>query len=54
MLGKTEDKRRRGGQKMKWLDGINGHELKQTLEDGEGQQSLSCCSSWGRKELGTA
>ena len=22
MLGKTEDKRRRGGQKMKWLDGI--------------------------------
>ena len=23
MLGKTEDKRRRGGQKMKWLDGIN-------------------------------
>ena len=22
MLGKTEDKRRRGGQRMRWLDGI--------------------------------
>ena len=36
---------------MKWLDGINGCELGQTLEDGEGQETLSCCSSWGHKEL---
>ena len=37
MLGKTED-RRRGRQR--WLDGItdnSGHELGQTLGDGEGQ-----------------
>ena len=38
---------------MKWLEGINGREPEQTPEDGAGQESLSCCSSWGRKELGT-
>ena len=26
---------------------INGHELGQTLGDGEGQGSLVCCSPWG-------
>ena len=29
----------------------NGHELGQTLGDGEGQGGLACCSPWGRKEL---
>ena len=28
----------------------NGHELGQTLEDGEGQRSLACCSPIGCKE----
>ena len=28
----------------------NGHEFVQTLGDGEGQESLMCCSPWGRKE----
>ena len=28
----------------------NGHELGQTLGDGEGQRGLACCSSWGHKE----
>ena len=28
----------------------NGHELGQTLGDGEGQGGLACCNPWGRKE----
>ena len=30
---------------------LNGHEFEQTLEYGEGQGSLACCSPWGRKGL---
>ena len=50
MLGKIEGKRRRGQQRMRWLDGVwwhqplNGHEFEGTLGDGEGQESLACCS----------
>ena len=29
---------------------FNGHELGQTLGDGEGQGGLACCSPWGCKE----
>ena len=50
MLGKTEGRRRRGQQKMRWLDGItdsNGHEFEQTLGDSEGQGSPACYSPWG-------
>ena len=54
MMGKIEGRRRRGRQRMKQLDGItdsNGHEFEQTSQgDGEGQWSLSCCSTWGCKE----
>ena len=32
-----------------WHYQFNGHELGQTLGDGEGQGSLACCSPWGRK-----
>ena len=57
MLGKTEDRRRRGQQRMRWLDGIpdalNGHSFEQTLGDSEGQGGLMCCSLWSRKELDT-
>ena len=37
---------------MRWLDGItdNGHEFVHTQGDNEGQGSLVCCSSWGRKD----
>ena len=48
MLGKIEGRRRRGQQRMRWLD---GHEFEQTLGDGEGQESLVCCSPWDCKEL---
>ena len=56
MLGKIEGRRRRGQQKMRWLDGyhqLNEHEFEQTLGDSEGQESLVCCSPWGHKELDT-
>ena len=29
----------------------SGHELGQTLGDGEGQGGLACCSPWGLEEL---
>ena len=50
MLGKIESRRRRGQQRMRWLDGVINSmdmEFEQTLEDAEGQGSLVCCSSWG-------
>ena len=35
----------------RWHHQCNGHELGQTLGDGEGQRGLVCCRPWGRKEL---
>ena len=55
MLGKIESRRRRGWQRMRWLDGItwlNWHEFEQAPGDAEGQGSLACCNPWGCKELG--
>ena len=54
MLGKFEGRRRRGRQRMRWLDGISDSVdmFKQTQGDSEGQGSLACCSPWGLKELG--
>ena len=53
MLGKIESRRRRGRQRMRWLDGISDHEFEQAPGDGEGQGSLECCSLWSRQELDT-
>ena len=53
MLRKTEGRRGRGRQRMRWLDGIidsMGHEFEQAQGDGEGQGSLACCSPWCQKE----
>ena len=55
MLGKIEGGRRRGQQRMRWLDGITAsrldrHDFEQTLGDGEGQGGLACCSPWGHKQ----
>ena len=55
ILGKI-DSRRRGWQKMRWLDGITdsmGHGFVWTLGVGDGQGGLACCSSWGHKESDT-
>ena len=32
---------------------VNGHELKQTLGDGDGQGGLACYSPWSFKESDT-
>ena len=50
ILGKIEDRKRRGQQRIKWLDGItNGHEFVQAPEVSDRQGSLVCCSLWGCK-----
>ena len=36
-----------------WHHQCNGHELGQTIGDGEGQRGLGCCSPWGSKESDT-
>ena len=33
-----------------WDHQLNGHEFEQTLEDGEGQGSLTCCCPQGCKD----
>ena len=51
MLGKTEGRRRRGGQRMRWLDGLtDSMDMSQAPGVGNGQGSLVCCSPWGHKE----
>ena len=59
LIGKDPDAGKDWGQKEKWATKVemigwhhwlNGHEFKQTPGDSEGQGSLACCGSWGRKE----
>ena len=52
MLGKIEGRRRRGQQRMRWLEGITDSmdEFEQAPGVGDGQGSLACCSPWGCKE----
>ena len=56
ILGKTEGRRRRGPQRMRWLDGINdamNMNLGKLREMMKEERGLVCCSSWGRKEYNT-
>ena len=55
MLGKIEGGRRRGQQRMKWLDGITDSMDMGLggLGVGNGQGGLVCCDSWDRKASDT-
>ena len=53
MLGGIGSRRRRGRQRMRWLDGhhrLNGREFEWTPGVGDGQGGLASCNSWGPKE----
>ena len=45
MLGKIEGKRRRGQQRMRWLDGVTN-----SMGVGDGLGGPVYCGSWGLKE----
>ena len=63
LIGKDSDAGRDWGQKEKgmtedemagWHHGLDGRESERSPGDGDGQGSLACCDSWGRKELDMA
>ena len=56
MLGKIEGRRKRGRQRMRWLDGITDLKdmsLSKLWETVMNRGSLACCSPWGCKEMDT-
>ena len=56
MLGMIEGRRRRGWQRMRWLDGITDSmdmNLIKLWEIAKDRENLACCSPWGCKESDT-
>ena len=53
MLGGIGVRKRRGRQRMRWLDGITDPMFEWTPGVGDGQGGLACCNSWGHKESDT-
>ena len=53
MLGGIGGRRKRGQQRMRWLDGLTDSmdvSQSETPGVGDGQGGLACCDSWGHKE----
>ena len=46
---RQEEKGMTEGEMVGWHHRLNGHEFEQALGDGDGQESLACCSPWGLK-----
>ena len=56
MLGGIGGRKRRGRQRMRWLDGITDlmdMSLSELRELVMGREALACCDSWGCEELDT-
>ena len=56
MLGKTEDKRKGGQQRMRWVDSTTdsmGHKSERTPGDSAGWAGLACCRPRGHRGLDT-
>ena len=54
MLRNIEGTRRRGQQRMRWLDGITNLMDMGWVDFVDGQGGLVCCSSWGCKQSDTS
>ena len=50
---KSEEKGTTEDEMVDWYHGLDGHEFEQSLGVGDGQESPTCCSPWGRKESNT-
>ena len=49
--GRQEERGAAEDKMLGWHHWLDGHEFEEAPGVGDGQGSLACCSSWGRKEL---
>ena len=57
MLGKIEGRRRRGQQRMRWLDGVTDSidmTLSKLQKMAKNREAWCCCSPWSCKQLNVA